>query len=314
MQTRRLFLQSLAASTLVAKEGKPLAGIFPIVQTPFTNDGKLDTGILAKEIRFLDRTGVQGVVWPQLASEYFDLTMEERFAGMEVVSGVGKALKPAVVLGVQAADIETALKYVKHAEKLAPDALIALPPKEKDHGKILEYYKAIGDNCNRPLFAQTIGDMSVEFVERMCTTVPHLHFIKDEAGEFLPRMTEFRKRNSSQIKGVFSGNHGKTLIDELARGSAGTMPAVPFADLYVRVWEAWQSGRKTEALESFSKVMLLVTQVTTYGVPSLKYLLELRGVFTNHQCRKSTKTTMFDEEAKKALKATFDFVRPLLKA
>lgn len=188
MSTRRLFLQLLAAAAsegkLRAGGAKPMAGVFPIVQTPFTNDDKLDTKTLAAEIRFLDRAGVQGVVWPQLASEFFDLTMEERFAGMEVVAAAGKPLKPAVVLGVQADDTATALKYVKHAEKLAPDAIIALPPRAwKDRNRILEYYKAISAATSRPLIAQTIGDMSVDFVIRMLGEATNLHFVKDEAGK-----------------------------------------------------------------------------------------------------------------------------------
>jgi 4-hydroxy-tetrahydrodipicolinate synthase len=320
MHSRRFFVRSLAAAFpaarfLAAKDAKALAGIFPIVQTPFTSDNRLDTETLAEEIRFLDRTGAHGAVWPQLASEYYELTMEERLAGMEVVASVGKPLRPAVVLGVQANDTETALRYTKHAEKLAPDALIALPPREwKDKEKILEYYKVIGQNSGRPLFAQTIGDMSVDFVLKMIGQTPNLHFIKDEAGRTLPRISEFRKRGNPRLRGVFTGGHGRTLIDELMRGAQGTMPAVPFADLYVAVWNAWRAGRKQEALEMFSRVMLLVTQVTAYGMPSMKYLLQLRGVFKNSICRVQGPDSALDEEARQSLAATLQFVKPWLKA
>lgn len=318
MHTRRLFLGSLAASltpVVPGKEAKHLAGVFPIVQTPFTTDNKLDLKTLANEIRFLDRTGAHGVVWPQLASEYSELTMNERMAGMEAVAAAGKGLKPAVVLGVQGPDIATALQYVKHAETLGPDALIALPPRDaKDKAKVIEYYKAIGQNCNRPLFAQTIGDMSVDFVMQMIAEVPHLHFIKDEAGQTLPRISEYRRKTNPSLRGIFTGGHGKTMIDELARGAKGTMPGVPFADLYVHVWDAWQRGDKAKAMDAFAKTMLLVTQVTVYGIPALKYLLELRGVFANHVTRGNSRNSAFDDEAKVSLKETLEFVKPLFKA
>lgn len=308
MVSRRLFLGSLATA-LLAKESKILAGVFPIVQTPFTPDDKVDLKTLAAEIRFLDRCGVQGVVWPQLASEYFDLTMDERLAGMEVVANTARSLKPAVVLGVQANDTATALQYTKHAEKLAPDALIALPPRDwKDKAKILEYYKAIGENSSRPLVAQTIGDMSVDFVLQMIHEVPNLHFIKDEAGQTLPRISEFRKKGNEKLRGMFTGAHGKTMIDEMMRGAKGTMPAAPFADLYVRVWNAWQAGDKRKATFEFSKVALLISQISVYGMPAIKYLLELRGVFPNHLTRRSSGNTAFDEEAKAALRQTFEFI------
>jgi dihydrodipicolinate synthase/N-acetylneuraminate lyase len=275
MLSRRLFIGSLATS-LLAKNEKLLAGVFPIVQTPFTSDDKLDTKTLADEIRFLGRCGVHGVVWPQLASEYFDLTMAERLAGMEVVASTCKPLKPAVVLGVQANDTATALQYTRHAEKLAPDAIIALPPREwKDTTKILEYYKTIGQNCSRPLFAQTIGDMSVDFVLKMIDEVPNLHFIKDEAGQTLPRLSEFRKRDSKQLRGLFTGAHGRALIDEMTRGAKGTM---------------------------------LISQVSVYGMPGIKYMLELRGIFPNHLTRPASRNTAFDDEAKASLRQTLDFV------
>jgi len=314
MVSRRLFIGSLAAA-LLAKDGKPLAGVFPIVQTPFTADDKVDLKTLAAEIRFLDRTGVQGVVWPQLASEYFDLTMDERLAGMEVIASTARSLKPAVVLGVQANDTETALQYTKHAEKLAPDALIALPPREwKDKAKILEYYKAIGENCGRPLFAQTIGDMSVDFVLKMIDEVPNLHFIKDEAGQTLPRISEFRRKGNSKLRGMFTGAHGRTMIDEMLRGAMGTMPAAPFADLYVRAWDAWQAGDKAKATFEFSKIGSYISQISVYGMPAIKYLLELRGVFPNHVTRGASRNNTFDEEAKAALRLTYESVKPWLTA
>lgn len=315
MHSRRLFLQLLGALPMMGKDAKPIGGIFPIVQTPFTDDDKLDTKTLAAEIQFLDRTGVQGVVWPQLASEYFDLTMAERLAGMEAVAATGNPLKPAVVLGVQADDIDTALKYTRFAEKLEPSALIALPPRgEKDNSKVLAYYKAIGEACSRPLFAQTIGDMSVDFVISMAREVPNLRYIKDEAGQTLPRLSEYRRKNSEYVKGVFTGAHGKTMMDELARGASGSMPAVPFADLYVAALESWRAGKQAEAMERFSKVMLLVTEISAYGIPAIKYLLELRGVFANHRCRSAAKNSIFDDEAKQSLRQTMEFVKPLFRA
>lgn len=311
MLTRRACLSLLPVATLLgAKTAKPLTGIFPILQTPFTRDNKLDTKALAAQVRFCDKAGAHGVVWPQLASEYSDLTMDERMAGMEVVAQAGSSGKCAVVLGVQGADLATALQYVKYAEKLGPDAIIALPPKDaSDRQKVLAYYKAIGDSATRPLFAQTIGDMPVEFVMHMASAIPNFRYVKDEAGHTLARLSEYRRKNHDVIKGVFTGGHGKTLIDEMMRGSAGTMPAAGFVDLYRKVWDAWQAGDRTAAMEHFSKVMLLVTQVTTYGIPSLKYILEVRGVFENSICRSGSRGAHFDDEAKKAIRETMAFLK-----
>src|SRR5664279_1584823 len=70
---RREFLQVLGAGALgltvgSAATSKPMRGVFPIGQTPFTEDDKLDLDCLAAEVRFCNRGGVHGFAWPQIAS------------------------------------------------------------------------------------------------------------------------------------------------------------------------------------------------------------------------------------------------------
>ena len=322
---RREFLRMFSLATAGAvfspldaassHKAKPLGGIFPIVQTPYTDAGKVDFATLEKEVKFCDRTGVHGVVWPQLASQYFLLSFEERMRGAEAIVGVGKALKPAIVIGVQASDTTTAVKYAKHADKLKPDAIIALPTKRGDDLDLNEakkYYAAIADACELPFFVQTTGNMSVEFVMQMAREIPTLRFIKDEAGHTLSRITEFREKAGGLGLSLFTGGHGRTLIDEMMRGSGGCMPAVGWVDLYVKVWDAWHAGNKDEALDLFSKVMLFVTQARAYGLPGLHYVLHLRGVFPNWKVRGEHRE--LDDYAKKSLKQTLAFVKPHLVA
>ena len=64
---------------------KPMRGVFIIMATPYTEANAVDYEDLAREVDFLDRCGVHGMVWPQLASEYSKLTKEERMRGMEAI-------------------------------------------------------------------------------------------------------------------------------------------------------------------------------------------------------------------------------------
>src|SRR5713226_9158973 len=131
LSRRHFLLQTAgaaAAMALPAEAPKPLRGIFIIMATPFTEGGAVDYEDLESEARWLDRCGVQGMVWPQLASEYMTLTKEERLRGMESIARAARGKKPALVLGVQGPNMAAALEYVRHAETLAPDALIAIPP------------------------------------------------------------------------------------------------------------------------------------------------------------------------------------------
>src|SRR4051812_16511797 len=113
---RRRFLQVFGAGAAGlalpgAASSKPLRGIFPIAQSPFSGSDKLDLECLADQVRFLDRGHVHGCVWPQIASEWPTLTESERLAGAEALIATGRKLRPAIVIGVQAPDISTAIRY-----------------------------------------------------------------------------------------------------------------------------------------------------------------------------------------------------------
>src|SRR6476620_12703063 len=102
---RRTFLQVISGALSMncfAAASKPLRGVFPIGQSPFSESDKLDVDALVEQLRFIDRGGVHGFVWPQLASEWSTLTDSERLEGAEALGAASRKLRPALVLGVQA--------------------------------------------------------------------------------------------------------------------------------------------------------------------------------------------------------------------
>jgi 4-hydroxy-tetrahydrodipicolinate synthase len=299
-----------------ASGSKPLRGIFPIAQSPFTAADKLDLDCLVEQVRFLDRGRVHGCVWPQIASEWSTLTQSERLAGAEALISTGGKLRPAIVIGVQAPDVATAVKYAKHAAKAGADALISLPPAGADAQALVEYYKTIGSATSLPLFAQAVGDLSVDQLVAMYKAVPTLRYVKDEAGQPLERIGPLREKSGDELK-VFTGMHGKTLIEEMIRGFSGSMPAAGFADLYASAWDLWHEGKRREAVDMFGKAAILIQEVTVYGTESLKYILCLRGVFKTYGTRergKAAARTRLDEGSKKVLAQMIGLMKPYFRA
>ena len=312
------FLGGFAAPGALAADDGEFRGIYPIVATPYKDDGSVDLATLAAEVKFLDKAGVHGIVWPQLASEYALLTYEERIAGAETIVEASKGLRPKVAIGVQASDTSAAVRYAEHARSIGPDAIIALPPRSPGQTKfdldaVGKYYAAVAEAGGLPMFMQAIGNMSVEFVARTVREIPNLRFVKDEAGHTLTRITEFGGLPGEDRPVAFTGGHGRTLIEEMSRGSSGTMPAASWVDLYVRVWELWHGGHRTEAIDMFSKALLLITRASAHGLPALSYVLHLRGVFPNWKVRNPNARPL-DEHAKRNLETTLEFVRPYLTA
>ena len=326
--SRREFLRWVSARALIsvltdvrifatpASSSKSLLGIFSIAQTPFNESGSLDLDALVEEVRFNERARAHGFVWPQNAGEWKSLTERERFDGAEAIASVGKALRPAVVIGVQAANVETAVRYAKHAQRVGADAVITLPPEDGPPNDALDYYKQLGMATDLPLIVQAVGELSVDLILQLYKAIPTMRYIKDEVGNSLMHAAQLREKSSNQIT-VFSGNHGRTLIDEMRQGFSGSMPAASFADLYAATWDLWQAGHHQEAMEMHGKTLLILTEVDVYGFESLKYILYLRGVFKAYGVRRlagAATVSPLSEEGKRGIRDALDYLKPYLRA
>jgi 4-hydroxy-tetrahydrodipicolinate synthase len=312
---RRRFLQALGAGAICfgATDNagrKPLRGIFPIVQTPFTESNKLDLEVLAGEVRFLDRARAHGCVWPQNASEWSSLSESERLAGAETILATGKKLRPAIVIGVQAPTMDAAVRYARHAQTNGADAIISLPLAGADMPALLEYYKAIGKATDLPLFAQAVGDFSVDHLIELYRAVPTLRYIKDEAGQPLLRFAELKEKSHGQLH-VFSGG-GKNQIDEMIRGFSGCMPFSFFADVQAAAWDLWHEGKRREAVDVFGNVAMMLEEIGVYGLEAVKYILVRRGVFKTYRVREKKRPGTLDAPARQTLEEMLALMKPHL--
>ncbi|MCC6862866.1 MAG: dihydrodipicolinate synthase family protein [Bryobacterales bacterium] len=318
--TRRALLAGVGPAVLFPKLAlsesgrKPMRGAFPIMATPYTESNAVDYEDLAREVDFMDRCGVQGMVWPQSASEYTKLTKEERMKGMEILAKAAKGRKPALVLGVQGANTEEMLEYARLAEKLEPDAVIAIPPAE---GKNLEdfrtYYRTLCWTARRPVFIQTsAGPRDVvpttEFIVELARQFPNFGYVKEELDPLIPRMLEMSKHRPV-IKALFSGSGGWPY--EMRLGFDGMMPGAPYSDIYAQLWELNEAGQPRKVRELFSKLLLMTT--LERQIPGMRlYIMKRRGVFKTMVSRRSE----FKPEPKAIaeIEENFELLKPYLRA
>ena len=320
---RRDFLRALGGSAMgaalapaaFAAASRPLRGVFPIGQTPFTEDDKLDLACLAAEVEFCRRGGVHGFAWPQIASGWSNLSERERLDGAEALIAAGKGGKTAIVIGVQTqgADLAGALKYARHAAKTGADAIISLPPAKADDRGMIEYYRAIGAAGELPLIVQSQGGMSVDLVVNLFHEVPAMRCVKDEAGDPLQRVTEIRERTSGKLA-VFSGNGVRTMIDEMRLGFSGHCPTTGLADLYALTFDQWHAGRRKEAFDMFGRI-LAFNSIRGAG----SYIMVARGIFKESTRARATpgmgsRGAPLDEAGKKVIRDALDtYLKPYLR-
>ena len=280
---RRDFLQmmgvglaglALSNKALLAA-AKPLRGLFPIAFTPITPDNKVDMEGMAAQVKFCNRGGVHGLMWPQNASGWTNLTDAERTEGTEVMLSAGKGGKTALVIGVQSADPDAAVRYAKQAEKLGADAIVSLPPPGvTDDKAVLAYYQQIGRLTSLPLFAQAVGNMSVDLLVEMFKTIPTMRYVKDEAGIPLERIADIRQKTGDQLK-VFSGGGAATMIAEMERGFTGACPYTTLADVFSTAFDMWHSGKKRESFDMFGRIQAFASLTPISSID----ILVARGVF-----------------------------------
>ena len=75
---------------------RPLAGVFPVFQTPFTDSGDIDSEVLAREIEWMHGHGVDGIVMA-MVSEVMRLSTAERHRLAELSCELGGAHGPVVI-------------------------------------------------------------------------------------------------------------------------------------------------------------------------------------------------------------------------
>jgi len=293
--SRRGFLATLAGAAISAHGGtasnKPLRGIFVIAATPYTHSKAVDYEGLGHEAEWLDHCGAHGIVWPQRASEYYLLSAEERLRGFDVIAEAAKGKKPAVVYGVQGKDTQEAMRYLEHAERLSPDAIIAIPPEEASSLEdYRSYYRTLASATKRPIFIQTTGAgehqpfvMPVPFICELAAEHPNLGYVKEEQPPVLERMAELQA-HKPPMKSVFSGHAGKGMLAEMGQGSDGTMPGASYTDVYVQIWDAWQAGDRKKAREMFARLLPLIN-LDDLAAQGYQYMLYRRGVFRTPMSR-----------------------------
>ncbi len=220
---------------------RALRGVFIIAQTPFRQDLELDEDSLRREMDFLVCCGVHGVVWPVAASEVMSLSFRERLAGAEWIAQELRGRLPFVV-GVTANNRFEAAEYAAQARELGAAALLALPQTDyqpTDPAMFAEYLAAIAGRGQLPIIVQTSypghgSSLSPHLLMHLAREVPLLRYVKEEQVGFGPlpwRISAYASAEADHRLGAFAGAGARNLLNEFARGSAGTMPGAGFADI-----------------------------------------------------------------------------------
>ncbi len=274
-----------------------LRGCFPILCTPFLDDGSLDLESLRREVDWVIEEGASGVVALAIASEGYKLTESERDEVAQTVVAATAGRVP-VVISAHGDGTEVALDRARRAAALGADALMVLPPVfiKPDAEGLRDYYTRIGQAVDIPLIIQdapqlTGVSMGPALWARLSTEVATIRYVKVEGSPQGTTITETIRQSEGRLD-IFCGWGGLGVLDALERGAAGSMPAPNFTRLFAEVQRCYERGDVAAAAARFHAELPFVVwtmQSVDYSVAAAKEELRRRGVFRSaHQRQPAT--------------------------
>jgi 2-keto-3-deoxy-L-arabinonate dehydratase len=290
-------------------------GIFPIVNTTFHEDGRLDLDSQARLVHFLLESGAHGLGLFGTASEGYTLASDERLQLLRLILRESAGRVPVIVsTGHTGTDVAVALS--RQAEAEGADALMILPPYflKPDAEGTFEYFRTINDNVGIPIMVQdaplmTQVPMGASLLARMARELEHVRYAKIEAPPTAPKITEVRRAAGDDLV-LFGGLNGQFLLEELGRGAQGTMPGSDLTAVFARIWTLRQDRRLDEAREQFGRYLSLIRYELQpgLGVSAMKHNLHAWGIIATTRVRHPTRT--LDEIGRQeleVLRRTLDF-------
>jgi 4-hydroxy-tetrahydrodipicolinate synthase len=265
-----------------------LAGVFPVISTPFTDTDEIDVEVLQREVNWLIDTEVDGLTIA-MVSEVLRLSESERrmITELTVTHAAGRV---PVITSVGAETTRLAVAFAKHAQDVGAAAVMAISPMAValPDEQITTYFRNIIESIEIPVVIQDASGYLGRalpislYVDLIDAYGPDRVYVKPEASPIGPRLSSLRDASAGRAR-VFEGTGGLMLVDSFARGIVGTMPGAEMPWALVALWRALHDGdtrRVTQIHGLISALVSLQTSLDSF-VAVEKHMLVRQGIFAN---------------------------------
>jgi dihydrodipicolinate synthase/N-acetylneuraminate lyase len=267
-----------------------MQGVFPILITPFDEHSQIDEDSLRRLVEFDLDAGVHGL-GVALGSEVFKLSEAERERVTRIVVDQVRGRVP-VVINTGAAGTDLAVYYSRTAERNGANALMIMPPAFMPTGpdEVREYFRAISGAVSLPIFIQDTSSAPVSptLARQIAEECEWVRYIKVESLPVTAKVADMVSQAGDQLV-VFGGAGGNYFVEEMRRGSVGTMPFCTQPEAFVEIWNLYQRGDEAAAREVFNRKLLPVSRIAGQGVGLFyqvhKEILRQRGVIRTAKVR-----------------------------
>ena len=268
-----------------------LRGVWNIVPTPFLPDGALDAASIPGLVRFVRATGVDGMTILGVLGEAGRLGDAERSTVLTTALEAADGAIP-VCVGVSHAATDRAIAFAREAREAGAHSVMLAPPPlaRPTDAALRRHYLAVAEAVDLPIVVQdhpaSSGvQMSAEFMVALAADAPSCRVVKLEEEPTPPKAGRLVSASPDLI--VLGGLGGEMLIEELGRGTHGTMTGFGFPEVLVAVVRRWRMGDRAGAAAVFDRYATLIRfeNQALLNLPIRKLVYQRRGAIAHATVR-----------------------------
>lgn len=270
-----------------------ITGIFNILATPFDADQQLDLESLKRLVSFQMSLDVAGLTILGVLGEAAKLSVEERQQVMHTVMETVQGRIP-VVVGTSHPDKATCIRLSQEAQQAGATAVMIAPPPmpgASDEQVIAFYEEVAAETGSLGIVAQDYPlinniTMSADMLAALAERVATVRHLKLEDPPLMQKISAILSRTDKLQ--IFGGLGGMFLLEELRRGTHGTMTGFAFSEILVAIFDAHQAGQHDEASRIFDHYLPLIRfeNQPVINLTIRKELLRRRGSIAHATPRK----------------------------
>lgn len=267
-----------------------LNGVFPVLPTIFDEAGAVDRAATLDVLEFVLGLGVDGVVFPGLASEYEQLTLDER---IEMIKAIGQASRrrTTFIVGAGGGTTHDSVALAQAGLQSGASAAMVMTPHrlEGDIDGLVDFYARLAEAAPLDIMLQNAPrpmglGLDIQTLLEILRRTPSVTHIKEETLPCGQRIGQILS-GSPGVAGVFGGAGGRHIVDELTRGAVGTMPATELTDVHVALVKAFRRGDDGAMRQYYERMMPILMMQAVYRWRLTKAVLVERGVIRNEFTR-----------------------------
>lgn len=300
----------------------PLAGVIPILATPFHDDESLDLESLHGMIRFYRDLKVDGVTVLGVLGESNRLTDHERSQLIRTAVRAADGLP--VIVGTSHTGTSATIALSHEAANLGASAVMVAPSKQPvpSDAAVFEYYRRVASQSTLPVVLQdhplsTEVHMSVDLMLRITRELPTVVCIKAEAVPSPQRIAALKAGLAGRDVTVLTGLGALYGYFDLERGSDGFNTGFAFPEVLIAMVRAAREGDFPAARRIYTRFLPLLVFEQQPGLAIRKEILRIRKLITCNRVRHPGATIDAANAAqlKSLLEATFpgqDLTKPVM--